>query len=84
MPPMRQSPGCEARAMLVAWEHRDSLPFVLSFQLINYTITSWPGPLNSRHPEKNWTTIRGLKESSLSRVERTNGVFIIRLLKRTI
>lgn len=37
---MRQSPVCEARAMLVAWEHRDSLPFVLRFELSNYTATS--------------------------------------------
>lgn len=35
-----ESPGCEARAMLVACEHRDSLPFVLRFELINYTATS--------------------------------------------
>lgn len=26
--------------MLVACEHRDSLPFVLRFELINYTATS--------------------------------------------
>lgn len=78
MPPRRLSPGCEAREMLVACEHRDSLSFVIRFELINYTIASCTndGLVHSTQDtlKRTGPRLRVKGDSSAQRMERRNRV----------